>query len=87
MDEEVGIKMSVWMEIQPLLDSCSPMHVNWKTDSLFTTGEGYVLGSGSIIGHPSLQHAKKAEAGLQRRIEYTRLITKFTKNSLKISEP
>jgi len=35
----------------------------------------------------SLQHAKRAEAGLQRRIEYTRLITKFPKNSLKISEP
>ncbi|MHC1611598.1 MAG: transposase [Candidatus Methanospirareceae archaeon] len=27
-----------------------------------------------------------AEAGLQRRIEYTRLSTKFPKNSLKISE-
>ncbi|RJS75479.1 hypothetical protein CW713_12110 [Methanophagales archaeon] len=34
-----------------------------------------------------LQHAKRAEAGLQRRIEYIRLITKFPKNSLKISEP
>ncbi|MCD6210558.1 MAG: hypothetical protein J7J01_06690 [Methanophagales archaeon] len=35
----------------------------------------------------SLQHAKRAEAGLQKRIEYTRLITKFPENSLKISEP
>ena len=35
----------------------------------------------------SLQDAKRAEAGLQRRIEYIGLITKFPKNSLKISEP
>jgi len=30
---------------------------------------------------------ERAEAGLQRRIEYIRLITKFPKNSLKMSEP
>ena len=34
-----------------------------------------------------LAQMERAEAGLQRRIEYVRLVTKFPKNSLKISEP
>ena len=78
MDEEVGMKNERVDDIPLLLAQMDRM-------GIVVDGRRIIWRERRLVIR-SLQHARGAEAGLQRRIEYTRL-TKFPKNSLKISEP
>ena len=74
MDEEVGVKNERVDDIPLILAQMERM-------GIVVDGRRITWGERRLI-ITSLQHAKRAEAGLQRRLEYTRLITKFSKNSL-----
>ena len=79
MDEEVGIK-------NERVDDIPLPLTQMKRIGIVVDGRRIAWRERRLV-ICSLQHAKRAEAGLQRRIEYTRLITKFPENSLKTREP